>query len=70
MIRLEDLPFVSELEGVIISELDRQHLDGAIEVSATGESYFDSIDGDIGGRPDWFAVAKAVLHAVRMEEGQ
>jgi len=69
-IRLEDLPLIAILEEILIDALDQQHLNGHIEPGITGDAYFDAIDGDICGRPDWNAVVKAVVSAYRDEMGE
>ena len=69
-IRLEDYPLFVELESALINELDRQHLNSLIEPGATGDAYFDAIDGDLCGRPDWNAVVKAVVSALWEETGR
>lgn len=69
-IRLEDLPLIAALEEVLIGELDSQHLNGQIQPGATGDAYFDAIDGDLCGIPDWNAVVKAVVSALWEETGR
>jgi hypothetical protein len=69
-IRLEDLPLIVQLENVLLDELDSQHLNGRIEPGATGDAYFDVVDGDLSGRPDWNAVVKAVVSALWEETGR
>jgi hypothetical protein len=69
-LRTEDIKLVKQLEDALVAELDRQHLEGEIEVDATGAEHFDPVDGEIVGRPDWFKVAQAVAEALWAEEGR
>jgi hypothetical protein len=69
-LRTEDIVLVKQLEDVLITELDRQHLDGEIEVDSTGSAHFDAIDGELVGRPDWFKAVTAVVEALWDEEGR
>ena len=69
-IRAEDCILFQQLEQVIIDELDRQFLDGEIQDGATDSAYFDAVDGDISGRPDFYAVARKVAEALWNEEGR
>ncbi|WP_099021221.1 hypothetical protein [Mycolicibacterium palauense] len=69
-IRAEDTVLIKQLEDVLIAELDRQYLDDEIEASATEDSYFDAIDGELNGRPDWFKVVTKVMEAYWEEEGR
>ena len=70
MIRPEDCVLFQALEQVVIDELDRQFLDGEIRDGATESAYFDAVDGDVTGRPDFYKVAQKVAEAIWMEEGR
>ncbi|QNJ56892.1 hypothetical protein SEA_REINDEER_82 [Mycobacterium phage Reindeer] len=69
-LRVEDIPLIKQLEDVLVAELDRQHLDGEFEPDSTGAQYFDAVDGEITGKPDWFKAVKAVVEALWEEEGR
>lgn len=69
-LRPEDITLVKSLEDVAIAELDRQFLDGEIEPSSTEDAYFDAVDGELNGRPDWFKVITKVMEAYWEEEGR
>lgn len=69
-VRPEDVRLVKQLEEVAIGELDRQFLDGEIKPTSTDEVYFDAVDGELTGRPNWFKVISAVLEAFWEEEGR
>jgi hypothetical protein len=68
--RPEDCVLFQALEQVIIDELDRQFLDGEIQDGATESAYFDAVDGDVTGRPDFYKVAQRVAQALWDEEGR
>lgn len=68
--RPEDCLLFQSLEQVIIDELDRQFLNGEIQDGATDSAYFDAVDGDITGRPDFFKVARRLVEALWDEEGR
>lgn len=66
--RIDELPIISYLEQVAISEMDRQYLNDEIEPASSEESgYFNAIDGELIGRPDWFTLMKAVYNALKDE---
>lgn len=69
-LRAEDTRLIKQLEDVAIAELDRQYLDGEIEASSTESAFFDAVDGEINGRPDWFKVITKVMLAYWEEEGR
>ena len=69
-LRPEDTVLVKQLEDVLIAELDRQYLDGEIEAGATEGAFFDAVDGELNGRPDWFKVVTKILEAYWDEEGR
>lgn len=69
-LRTEDISLVKQLEDVLISELDRQYLNDEIEIDSTGNAYFDALDGEIVGKPDWFKAVTAIVEALWEEEGR
>lgn len=69
-LRAEDIPLIKSLEDVAIGELDRQFLNGEIEASSTEDAFFDAVDGELNGRPDWYKVITKVMEAFWDEEGR
>lgn len=69
-LRAEDIPLIKQLEDVLVTELDRQHLNGEIEDGSTETAYFDAVDGEVSGRPDWFKAITAVMQSYWDEEGR
>ncbi|OHT91328.1 Uncharacterised protein [Mycobacteroides abscessus subsp. abscessus] len=69
-LRPDDTVLIRQLEEVFVSELDRQYLDGEIEETTTGEVYFDAVDGELSGRPDWYKAVTKVMEAYWAEEGR
>ena len=69
-LRPEDCTLIRQLEDVLIGELDRQYLDGEIEARSTESAYFDAVDGEINGRPDWFKALSKVMEHYWEEEGR
>lgn len=68
MIRLEDLPLVTLLEGVAFDELDRQFSSGSLEPGIAYESaYFDPVSGEIQGIPDFSKVIAVLIETLRDE---
>lgn len=66
--RIDELPIVSAMEDVLIAELDRQYLNGEIAPSSSDDSgYFNAIDGELIGIPEWHAVCAAVYNALKDE---
>lgn len=69
-LRAEDIPLIKQLEDVLVAELDRQHLNGEIEDGSMDSAFFDAVDGEISGRPDWFKAITKVMEAYWEEEGR
>jgi hypothetical protein len=69
-LRTEDIPLIKQLEDALVSELDRQYLSDEIAEDSTGSSFFDAIEGEIAGKPDWFKAITAVMQAYWEEEGR
>lgn len=63
------LPLLVQLEDVLLDALDKQYLANQIAPSSTGEEgFFDPVDGELCGIPDWNAALKAVFTHLE-EEG-
>lgn len=69
-LRTEDIALIKELEDRLVSELDRQHMDGEIEEDSTGSAYFDPATGEITGIPDWFKAITVVMEHFWEENGR
>ena len=69
-LRPEDCTLIKQLEDVLIAELDRQYLNDEIADDSTGAVYFDAVDGELVGKPDWFKALSKVIEAYWDEEGR
>lgn len=69
MISLKDRRLFCQLESALLEELDRQNLNGEIDPGALDQAFFDPVDGDLCGRPDWWRVVAAVIEEYRDGDG-
>lgn len=69
-LRTEDIAVIRELEDQLISELDRQYMDGEIEDGSEDSAYFDPMTGQVSGIPDWFKALTVVMQHFWEENGR